>query len=379
MSEYQYVAFRAIDRPVSEKNLEYMHRQSSRAEITPWSFENEYHYGDFRGNAIEMLQRGYDLHLHYANFGIRKLMIRLPLGLPDPRAFKSYAVKGSLEFLKDKKGPGGCLCIEPYYEPDDLDQLWDVPPLLDDLATLRAELQDGDLRPLYLAHLAVANDSNHDPDETHEAPVPGGLDELTGAQDALAELYELSEELIAAAAIECPPMQDFTTSSAGTQYAEWIRGQPETSKNAWLTTLMNEPLSPVRAEMLAKYRAEVALPVWPTTRPNRTLAQLHAAAVEISQKAEQRATAKAAQQRKKRLAMMAADPADLLRKTEQLVAKRTTDAYRRVAELLAELREALADSGQTDLAEKHAQKLKTKHPTLRMLVGELRRHGFISK
>ena len=68
-SEYQYVAFRAIDAPVSEKNLSLHARQSSRAEITPWSFHNEYHYGDFRGNAKEMLRRGYDLHLHYANFG----------------------------------------------------------------------------------------------------------------------------------------------------------------------------------------------------------------------------------------------------------------------------------------------------------------------
>ena len=78
MSEYQYVAFRATDGPVSVKNLEYMRRQSSRAEVTPWSFDNEYHFGDFRGNAEEMLRRGYDLHLHYANFGIRKLVIRLP-------------------------------------------------------------------------------------------------------------------------------------------------------------------------------------------------------------------------------------------------------------------------------------------------------------
>ena len=85
MSEYQYVGFRAIDGPVSEENLEFMQRQSSRAEITPWSFDNEYHYGDFRGDAAEMLRRGYDFHLHYANFGDRKLMIRLPTGFPDAK------------------------------------------------------------------------------------------------------------------------------------------------------------------------------------------------------------------------------------------------------------------------------------------------------
>jgi hypothetical protein len=113
MSEYQYVAFRAIDRPVDETNLEYMRQQSTRAEITPWSFENEYHYGDFRGDPIQMLRRGYDIHLHYANFGIRKLLIRLPTGLSDICAYKPYLVKGSLEFLKDEQGSGGILCIEP--------------------------------------------------------------------------------------------------------------------------------------------------------------------------------------------------------------------------------------------------------------------------
>jgi hypothetical protein len=45
MSQYQYVAFRAIDAPVSGKNLKFMRDQSTRAEVTAWSFENEYHFG----------------------------------------------------------------------------------------------------------------------------------------------------------------------------------------------------------------------------------------------------------------------------------------------------------------------------------------------
>lgn len=143
MSEYQYVAFRAIDGPVSEKNLAYMRRQSSRAEITPWSFDNEYHFGDFHGDALEMLRRGYDLHLHYANFGIRTLMIRLPSGLPDPEAARPYLDEEGLRFVTDKRGPGGILCIEPYHEPGDLDELWDIDELLDRLAPLRAEILDG--------------------------------------------------------------------------------------------------------------------------------------------------------------------------------------------------------------------------------------------
>ena len=109
MSEYQYVSFRAIDAPVSEENLEYMRRQSSRAEVSIWSFKNEYHYGDFHGNVVEMLRRGYDLHLQYANFGVRRLLIRLPNGLPDVSAAKAYIGKDSMLFVKDKQGPGGIL------------------------------------------------------------------------------------------------------------------------------------------------------------------------------------------------------------------------------------------------------------------------------
>ena len=105
MSEYQYISFRAIDAPVSERNLKYMQRQSSRAEITPWSFDNEYHYGDFRGNAVEMLRRGYDLHLHYANFGVRKLMIRLPHGLPDAHAAGAYFSDDSLLEASLRRNP----------------------------------------------------------------------------------------------------------------------------------------------------------------------------------------------------------------------------------------------------------------------------------
>src|SRR5258708_4135525 len=188
MSEFQTIAFRAIDGPVTEKNLKFMRQQSSRAEITPWSFDNEYQYGDFRGNAVEMLRRGYELHLHYANFGIRKLLIRLPQGLPDPKAAKPYLGKDSVTFIQDKEGPGGILSIAPFHEPGDLDDLWGAGDLVDRLVPLRAEILDGDLRPLYLAHLVMASDGEHDPDTTKEAPVPAGLEKPSDAQRALAEL-----------------------------------------------------------------------------------------------------------------------------------------------------------------------------------------------
>ena len=93
-----------LDAPVTTENLKYMRRQSGHAEITPWSFESEYDFGDFHGNAVGMLQRGYDIHLHYANFGVRSLMLRLPHGFPDSKAAHAYLEPDILEFKKTRGG-----------------------------------------------------------------------------------------------------------------------------------------------------------------------------------------------------------------------------------------------------------------------------------
>ncbi|MBS0207777.1 MAG: hypothetical protein JSS27_02375 [Planctomycetes bacterium] len=375
MSEYQHIAFRAIDRPVSEQNLQYMRRQSTRATITPWSFENEYHYGDFHGNPMEMLRLGYDIHLHYANFGIRKLLIRLPHGLPDSKAAQPYLGKDAPRLLKDKVGTGVILAIEPFHEPGDLDEIWEVSAVFGRLVPLRAEILNGNLRPLYLAYMAIACDMEHDPEETVEAPVPAGLEDLSEAQRSLAELYGLSDDLIAAAAQEAPAMPASAEPLAG--YSEWLCDQPATMKDGWLAAWMADTASSARVEILAKYRADSDLSTWPTARPNRTVAQLQAAAAKIADEAKQRAAADATLRRTQRLAKMATNPAATLREIEKLVSTRTTVAYRRVAELLSELREVLSGSEQSDLAEKYAQKLKSQNPTLRMLTSELRRQGFV--
>jgi hypothetical protein len=51
--------------------------------ITATSFVNEYHWGDFRGNPDALMERYFDAFLYLANWGTRRLMIRLPRGLLD--------------------------------------------------------------------------------------------------------------------------------------------------------------------------------------------------------------------------------------------------------------------------------------------------------
>lgn len=377
MSEYQYIAFRAIDGPVSKKELAYMRRQSSRAEITPWTFTNEYHFGDFGGNAIEMMRRGYDLHLHYANYGTRSLYIRLPHGFPDAKAAKPFFDGESIRFIKDRKGDAGTLAIEPSYEPGELDELWNFGRLLERLAPLRSEILEGDLRPLYLAHLAVSGDSGHDPGETIEAPVPAGLDQFTKAQRALAKFYEISDALITAAAQQFAALP--TKADRRSQHADWLRALPQATKDAWLAELMSGSKSKLRTEILAEFNKLQPADSWPTVKLDRTIAELRTAANEIQRAMDDRKATEAARKRARQLASMADDPAPYLEKTEQLVTQRTTDAYQQVSQLLADLREALAESGRAELAERQAQKLKQTNPTLRHLTAALRRQGFVPK
>ncbi|HKB05952.1 MAG TPA: hypothetical protein VKD90_27405 [Gemmataceae bacterium] len=377
MSEYQRIAFRAIDGPVGEKDLQFMRRQSTRAEITPWAFDNEYHWGDFHGDATEMLRRGYDLFLHYANFGVRTLHLRLPYGLPDPEAAAPYLGEDFVQFLPDKRGHGGILAIEPYFEAGELDELWDLNEVLGRLLPLRAEILDGDLRPLYLAHLAIASDGNHDPEETTEAPVPAGLQKPTDAQRALVQFVGLSDSLVAAAAGEAPP--SVARSDSRRQFAEWISRQPAATKDEWLVQWMTDPHSAARKELLAEFQQTQGAPLWPTVRPARTIAELERKATEVQRESDRKAIENAARKRAKRLAGMVADPDRTLRKTEELVAGRSREAYHEIATLLAELREALAGSERAGLAERQAQSLRAQNPTLRVLISELRRQGFLPK
>ena len=223
----------------------------------------------------------------------------------------------------------------------------------------------------------MAKDGNHDPNKEKDAPVPAGLDKLTKAQLALAELYELSEDLLAAAAKNGPPLP--ARMDAENLYKAWLERQPAANKNAWLCQLLADPDAGVRREILAKFQKSQSIPAWPTVRVDRTIAELDAAAEVIASQKNRKKTEQAARERAQRLEKMADDPQQTLHATEKLVKERSGEAYRQIAEMLAELREALSGSGQSQLPEQHARKLKEKNPTLKGLTGALRKQGFLMK
>src|SRR5437879_4573808 len=90
MSEYQYYEFVAIDRPLDADEQAAVESLSTRAQITATSFVNEYHWGDFKGDPNELMERFYDAHLYLANWGTRRVMFRLPRAVLDPGVAEAY-------------------------------------------------------------------------------------------------------------------------------------------------------------------------------------------------------------------------------------------------------------------------------------------------
>jgi hypothetical protein len=90
VSEYQYYEFLAVDRALDAHQLDEMRALSTRAHITPTSFVNTYHWGNFHGDPRRMVERYYDAFLYLANWGTRQIMIRLPARLLDPATAQRY-------------------------------------------------------------------------------------------------------------------------------------------------------------------------------------------------------------------------------------------------------------------------------------------------
>ncbi len=271
MSEYQYIHFVACDGPVDEAGLTYMRRQSTRAAVTPWEFTNEYHFGDFRGRPAEMLRRGYDAHLHFANFGIRQLMFRLPHAPCDPKTFARFAVEDCVTWEKDKRGKAGILTISPEADAGTYGYLDDVSGSLHRLVALRDMLLAGDLRPLYVGWLACCYDKDR-----QEPPVPAGLEKLPRPLADLAAFYELPRGLLEAAARTSPAAPKRTGQTAAAE--KWLRGLRKAELQEIVRRLVTDDAGAVRADVLGRIRKHAPAGAWPLAEPSRTLGELHAAA-----------------------------------------------------------------------------------------------------
>jgi hypothetical protein len=375
VSEYQYYEFLAVDRPLSKAEVAQVRALSTRADITATRFVNEYHWGNFRGDATKLVEELYDAHLYFANWGSRRLLLRLPAAVLPAKTASVYALDESLS-VRTRKGH---TLLDFCPESDDGGEAdWEAMAswTLSVFIGLRAELAAGDLRPLYLAWLAglgvweLADDDEEEYAREVEPPVPAGLGTLTGAQQALAEFLRVDPDLLSvaaqASAAETEPRVDRK------RLASFIAELPAAEKDTLLfnAAMGSEPRP--GAQLLARYR-EAATGYQDTAPEVRRNAAhlLDAAHARRTGRLERERAAREADERRRveaaeasrddRLDHLARNAEQTWGTVEDLIARKNSSAYDRASVLLDDLRAAHARTGDTTAFEERAGRLREAH------------------
>lgn len=219
MSEYQYYEFQSLDRRLTNKEMSELRSFSTRADITPNSFVNEYSWGNFKGDEDLWMEKYFDGFLYYANWGTRILKLRLSSAFLDLDTVELYCNDDSFSAdLSDDK------IILDFRSKSEGGGEWEEEGglKLSQFLSLRSDLIRGDLRCLYLAWLSNLQSRDDDGDEL-EPPVPPGLAQLNCALINLSDFLRIDPDLINAASKNSLALEEATPSSSDIQ--------------AWLTDL----------------------------------------------------------------------------------------------------------------------------------------------
>ncbi len=362
MSEYQCYEFLALDRPLTVKQMAELRAISTRAEISPTRFWNEYQWGDLKADPAKLMERFFDAHVYFANWGTHRLMLRMPKARVELKALKPFFVGGHAARLTSV---GEYVLLDlgsDTEEPEDDEQSHGS---LAALSPLRAELMRGDLRPAYLAWLLAVGAGDVD-DEAVEPPVPSGLAELTAAQEALVAYLRIDVDLVAAAA---------SGSSAVTEdnapFRRWLKALSGREKDAWLTRAADEPDLGLGGELLRAFQATTkgeSSGVRRTVGELRTLAETQRAEREKAEAVrakKTRAAADAVHQR--HLTTLADDLAGAWAKLEKFV---ETSSYDEAVKLARDLRDLATRDGTAAGFAQHFEALRKR---------QIRRRGFFDR
>jgi hypothetical protein len=364
VSEYQCYEFLALDRRLTAQEMAELRSISTRAEITPTRFWNEYHWGDLKADPFKLLARYFDLHLYFANWGTRRLMFRLPLTTVDLDALRAYAPGGPATLITTEEHAVLDLWSE-VEEPED--DWFEAGHLAASLTPLRSELLRGDRRVAYLAWLLAVQDGEVDA-EAPEPPVPRGLATGSAPLTALADFLRLDQDLLTAAT-----ESDEQDRDEPDRFRAWVKRLPAQQQERWLLRAADNPDLPVGSELLGEFRR--AHP--PVTNGRRTVARLQARAEELRAARRRAAAERAAQARAAAAAARSRQLAGLARRgdaawreLEQLV---ETRAYDQAVRLAMDLRAAAAHTAKPDEFDRRIAEVKQRHTRRRGFLDRLRR------
>jgi hypothetical protein len=379
VSEYQYYEFLAVDRPLDARAMAAVRSLSTRARITPTGFVNTYQWGDFKGDPRVLVERYYDAFLYFANWGTRRLMLRLPAALLDLRTAEQYCfTDAAAAWGKDDR-----TILDLTYGVDGGDY-WDEEDdgqgQLASIIPARADLAAGDQRLLYLAWLHAVGEQQVADDDL-EPPVPPGLETLPGPLLALVEFLHIDGDLIAAAAQGSPHLcGGFGVDEAALEIG--IAALPEAEKTALLARVARGEVH-VGAEL----RRRLSPPTGQGDPGERqTVAQLLADAgergaererVNAERQARERAARKgaAARARTRHLDALAREGEAAWHRVDALIATRKPKEYDQAVTLLVDLRDVDAGQGGAGGFGRRLARVRGAYPNRPALLQRLDRAG----
>ena len=378
MSEYQYYEFRAVDRPLTGQEMSRLRAISSRADITPTSFENTYNYGDFRGDPDALMKDYFDVFVYVANWGTHRFMLRVPGNTLTHRQCASYC---SDDFLRARTAGTNVILT---FCADELESGWEEGEgWMDSLLPLRADLLRGDLRALYLGWL-LAVGREEVGDDQPEPPVPAGLRNLSAPLQSLVEFLDVDPDLLEAAAAASGDLE--LASPPRDLLVRWIAELPEGEKDALLVQAALGENMHFGNDMVRRFHAAAPKAAANAAQARRTAGELRDAAANLFDEKRRREEARkqrerqieeqrTAAERAKRLKALAARGESAWAEVEQLIATKRPADYDRVVLLLADLRDIASGSDRRALFEQQVRDVAKRHSAKSSLIRRLREAG----
>ncbi|MEV0561550.1 hypothetical protein [Dactylosporangium sp. NPDC050588] len=377
MSEYQYYEFVAIDRPLTAAEQNELRAVSTRGRISASSFVNTYEWGDLKADPRDWMQRYFDAHLYLANWGTRRIALRLPVSLLDPALAATYCVGHAASSLST----GEHVILDLHSEDEDGDEeWWEDEAALASIVPVRAELAAGDTRLLYLAWLLCVQNEELDEDSL-EPPVPPGLATLSGPLRSFAGFLRLDEDLLETAAEASTPLTTKAPSTAA--LTKWVKRLPAADKDQVIVRLLRGDGAHLRAELLRRYGGGAPTEV---AGGGRTVGELLAGAerrwaARERQTQERKAAeqagreAAAAAAREQRLDDLATDPERAWQQVADLIATKKPKEYDAAVALLADLKALSERDGQRKTFRARIHQLCQEHARKPSLLDRLERAG----
>jgi hypothetical protein len=385
MSEYQYYEFQAIDCPLDGKAQSELRAITSRATITPTSLINVYHFGDFKGNPDKLMEKYFDAFLYVANWGTRRLMLRLPARTFDLTEGMQYCVPEGLRI----RASGEHVILDFHSDAEGGDDFEEGEGWLARLIPLRSDLLAGDLRCLYLAWLSGI-EAGADEDAL-EPPVLPGLQHLSGSLEALADFLRVDPNLIEVAARAS--MGEAPAGPSAEELARWVTALSDTEKVGLLVRLMQGEASHLGGELLQRFRTDLArspatalagdLSPSPARRIIGSLLEARDQLEEVKRRQraeheakerERRAREKAAA-RARYLDSLVGREGELWRQVEAAIATKQPKQYEHAISLMTDLRDLEAHTGKTEGFATRLRQVRERHSSKRSLIQRMDRAG----